>query len=146
MKNSKRTSQNVRLALVKTRSLLASGQPRLVISCPQEIQRAILKGLHYLLDYVCMFYVYVMCMFCIVFNLCAKFEFVKSPEVTLCGWLGYAPTINNNICFLPFMFNLLQLLLDWVFGWVGWFEVRWGVFLSVYCENMSSWNCSLSDD
>ena len=40
----------------------------------------------YLSDYVCMFYVYVMCMFCIViivFNLCAKFEFVKSPEVTL---------------------------------------------------------------
>ena len=28
------------------------------------------------------FYVYVMCMFCIVivFNLCAKFELVKSPE------------------------------------------------------------------
>ena len=29
-------------------------------------------------DYVCMFYIYVMCMFCIVFNLCAKFEFVKA--------------------------------------------------------------------
>ena len=51
------------------------------------------------------FYVYVMCMFCIVFNLCAnpditvmvdwtlkinylmcaKFELVKSPEITLSG-------------------------------------------------------------
>ena len=31
--------------------------------------------------HVCMFYVYVMCMFCIVF----KFELVKSPEVTLSG-------------------------------------------------------------
>ena len=39
----------------------------------------------YLSDYVCMFYVYVMCMFCIVFNLCAKFELVKSSEVTLSG-------------------------------------------------------------
>ena len=44
----------------------------------------------------CMFYVYAMCMFCIVFNLCAKFELVKSPEVTLSGWQGYKPTINNN--------------------------------------------------
>ena len=37
--------------------------------------RAIPKGLT--LDYVCMFYVYVMCMF------------RKSPQVTLCSWRGY---------------------------------------------------------
>ena len=37
----------------------------------------------YFSGYVCMFYVDVMCMFCIVFNLYAKFELVKSPEVTL---------------------------------------------------------------
>ena len=29
-----------------------------------------------------MFYVYVMCMFYIVFNLYAKFELVESPKVT----------------------------------------------------------------
>ena len=37
----------------------------------------------YLSDSVCMFYVDEMCMFCIVFKLCVKFELVKSPEVTL---------------------------------------------------------------
>ena len=52
-----------------------------------------------------MFVCYVMCMFCnrIVFNLCA-FELVKSPEVTLSGWLGYYPTINISLvlwCILP---------------------------------------------
>ena len=26
---------------------------------------------------------------------CIRFEFVKSPEVTLRGWLGYAPSINK---------------------------------------------------
>ena len=35
-----------------------------------------------------MFYVYVMCMFCI------------SPEVTLCGWRGNKPSINK----LPYAF------------------------------------------
>ena len=31
---------------------------------------------------------------------CARSELVKSPEVTLCGWLGYEPSINKNItCF-----------------------------------------------
>ena len=35
-------------------------------------------------------------MFCIAFNLCAKFELVKIPGVTLSGWLGYKPTIKNN--------------------------------------------------
>ena len=34
---------------------------------------------------VCMFYVDVMCNFSIVFKLCAKFELVKSPDVTLSG-------------------------------------------------------------
>ena len=33
--------------------------------------------------FVCFSYVDVMCMFCIVFNLCVKFELVKSLEVTL---------------------------------------------------------------
>ena len=46
-----------------------------------------------------MFYVYGMCIFCIVFvvNLC---EIVNCPEVTLCGWLGYnsiKPSINKWI-------------------------------------------------
>ena len=32
----------------------------------------------------------------VLYSTCATFELVKSPEVTLCGWLGYKPTINNN--------------------------------------------------
>ena len=44
-----------------------------------------------------MFYVYVVCMgFFNWFSTCATFELVKSPEVTLCDWLGYKPSINNN--------------------------------------------------
>ena len=38
---------------------------------------------------------YIMCMFCILFKL-SPFELVKSPDMTLCGWLGYKPSINNN--------------------------------------------------
>ena len=38
----------------------------------------------YLLDYVWMFCVDIMCMFC------------KSPEVTQCGWRGYKPSINKR--------------------------------------------------
>ena len=33
-----------------------------------------------------------------LYSTCAKFELVKSPEVTLCGWWGYKPSINNNNC------------------------------------------------
>ena len=36
-----------------------------------------------------------LCRFCIVFNFSAKFDFVKSPEVTLCGCLRYKPSINK---------------------------------------------------
>ena len=36
-----------------------------------------------------MFYVDVMCMCCIVFNLCETLNLCQSPEMTLCGWLGY---------------------------------------------------------
>ena len=32
-------------------------------------------------------------MFCIVFNLCVRFDSVKSPAVTMCGWLGYIQEI-----------------------------------------------------
>ena len=42
------------------------------------------KGTTFRIMFVC-FMFFVMCMFCIVFNLCAKFELVKSPEVTLSG-------------------------------------------------------------
>ena len=35
----------------------------------------------------------VMCMFCIVLNLCAK---LLNLWKALSGWLGYTPTINNN--------------------------------------------------
>ena len=35
-----------------------------------------------------MFYVYVMCMFCIALNLRATLELVKSPEVTMSGVTG----------------------------------------------------------
>ena len=31
----------------------------------------------------------------LLYSTCARFEFVKSPEVTLCGRLGYKPSINK---------------------------------------------------
>ena len=43
-----------------------------------------------------MFYVSKMCMFCIVLNLCNIWSSEKPWGVTLCGWRGYKPSINNN--------------------------------------------------
>ena len=50
--------------------------------CCHSVPDCALWWSSYICDHV---QVYVMCMFCIVFNLCAKFELVKSPEVTLSG-------------------------------------------------------------
>ena len=72
----------------------------------------------YLLDYVCMFYVDVVCIFCIVFNLCAEFELVKSPVWPQASdWAIKANNNNNN--------KLVRALNLWIAlrwpcaGWLG---------------------------
>ena len=40
--------------------------------------------------------VYVIVKYIFLGGTCVNFELVKNPEVTLCGWWGYKPSINNN--------------------------------------------------
>ena len=46
----------------------------------------------------------------ICFCVCVRLEFVKSPEVTLCGWRGYKPSINTLLCSfsLDFFYRTFQ--------------------------------------
>ena len=41
---------------------------------------------------------YALCAYFVLYSTqCARFELVKSPEVTLCVWPGYKPSINKRI-------------------------------------------------
>ena len=40
-------------------------------------------------------FTFVKCACFVLYSPSARFHLVKSPEVTLCGWLGYKPPINK---------------------------------------------------
>ena len=56
--------------------------------------RAIPKGITFRLRLYA-FRLYIMCVFCIVFNLCETWTCEQKPAMTPCGWRGYKPSVNK---------------------------------------------------
>ena len=40
-------------------------------------------------------FMFVKCACFVLYSVCVRFDLVKSPEVTLYGWLGYTPSMNK---------------------------------------------------
>ena len=54
-------------------------------------------------------FTFVKCACFVLYSICVRFDLVKSPEVTLCGWQGNKPSINNN-----YKWQKIQRDSDWL--------------------------------
>ena len=49
------------------------------------------EGINFRISFIC--FTFVKCACLVLYSTYVRFDWVKSPEVTLCGWLGYKPSI-----------------------------------------------------
>ena len=59
-------------------------------------------------------FTFVKCACFVLYSTCVRFDWVQSPAVTLCGWLGYKPSVNKWISSTSCHMNLF------VYRWWWW--------------------------